>query len=42
LLESRQDEQIFFLTLYGKGEKENLSAADLKRVVKLLEELTNG
>ena len=32
----------FLLTLYGKGEKEDLSAADLKRVVKLLEELTNG
>ena len=26
----------------GKGEKEDLSAAELKRVVKLLEELTNG
>lgn len=37
----KADEQTFFLTLYGKGEKENLSAADLKRVVKLLEELTN-
>lgn len=38
---AKVDEQTFFLTLYGKGEKENLSAADLKRVVKLLEELTN-
>lgn len=38
---AKADEQTFFLTLYGKGEKENLSAADLKRVVKLLEELTN-
>ena len=38
----KADEQTFFLTLYGKGEKEDLSAADLKRVVKLLEELTNG
>ena len=36
------DEQIFFLTLYGKGEKEDLSAADLKRVVKLLAEITDG
>ena len=36
------DEQIFFLTLYGKGEKEDLSAADLKRVVRLLAEITNG
>ena len=38
---AKTDEQTFFLTIYGKGEKENLSAADLKRVVKLLEELTN-
>lgn len=38
---AKADEQTFFLTLYGKGEKENLSAMDLKRVVKLLEELTN-
>lgn len=27
---------------HGKGEQEDLSAADLKRIVKLLEELTNG
>lgn len=33
------DDQIMFLTLYGKGEKENLSAAELKQVVKLIEEL---
>jgi hypothetical protein len=33
------EQKIFFLTLYGKGEKEDLSAQDLKRVVKLLEEL---
>jgi hypothetical protein len=33
---------IFLLTLYGKGEKEDLSAADLKRIVKLLAELTDG
>jgi hypothetical protein len=39
---AKADHQTFFLTLYGKGEQENLSAADLKRVVKLLEELTNG
>ena len=38
---AKADEQTFFLTLYAKGEKENLSAADLKRVLKLLEELTN-
>jgi len=36
------DQQIFFLTLYGKGEKEDLSATDLKRVVKLLAEITDG
>lgn len=39
---AKADEQTFFLTLYGKGEKENLSAEDLRRVVKLLGELTNG
>ena len=39
---AKADDQTFLLTLYGKGEKENLSANDLKRVVKLLEELTNG
>jgi hypothetical protein len=37
----KADHQIFFLTIYGKGEKENLSTADLKRVIKLLEELTS-
>ncbi len=31
--------QIFLLTLYGKGEKETLSAADLKRISKLIGEL---
>ncbi len=36
------EQQIFFLTLYGKGEQEDLSAQDLKRVVKLLEELKDG
>lgn len=38
---AKSDEQTFFLTLYGKGEKDTLSVADLKRVVKLLEELTH-
>ena len=38
---AKADDQTFFLTLYGKGEQENLSAAELKRVAKLLEELTN-
>jgi hypothetical protein len=38
----RADDQIFLLTIYGKNEKADLSAADLKRVVRLLEELTNG
>lgn len=36
------DEQIFMLTLYGKGEKENLSVQDLRKVSKLVEEMTNG
>jgi hypothetical protein len=35
----RSDEQIFLLTLYGKGEKEDLSAAEFKRIVKLVGEL---
>ena len=39
---AKADDQTFMLTLYGKGEKEDLSAADLNRVVNLLEELTNG
>jgi hypothetical protein len=39
---AKADEQTFFLTLYGKSEKDDLSAADLKRVVRLLEELTDG
>ena len=33
------DEQIFLITLYGKSEKEDLSAAELKRIVKLIGEL---
>jgi mRNA-degrading endonuclease RelE of RelBE toxin-antitoxin system len=36
------DDQILLLTIYGKNEKADLSAADLKRVVRMLEELTNG
>ena len=36
---AKADEQTFFLTFYGKGEKEDLSAAELKRIVKLVEEL---
>ncbi len=36
------DDQILMLTIYGKGEKEDLSAADLRRIVKLVEESTNG
>ncbi len=30
--------QIVLLTMYAKGEQENLSAAQLKRMVKLIEE----
>jgi len=33
------DGQIMFLRLYGKSEKENLSTAELKQVVKLIEEI---
>lgn len=36
------DDQIILLTLYGKNQKANLSAADLKRVVQMLEELVHG
>lgn len=39
---AKPDAQTFLLTIYGKGEKENLSAGDLKKIVKLLEELLNG
>ena len=35
----KSDDQIFLLTLYGKGDKADLSAAELKQVVKLIEEL---
>jgi hypothetical protein len=33
------DEQVLFLTLYGKNEKENLSNAEVKAMAKLIEEL---
>jgi len=36
------EDQILMLTIYAKGEKEDLGAADLKRIVKLVEESTNG
>jgi mRNA-degrading endonuclease RelE of RelBE toxin-antitoxin system len=36
---AKSAEQTFLLTIYGKGEKESLSASDLKKVVKLVEEL---
>ena len=39
---AKRDEQVFLLTLYGKGERQDLSAADLRRVLKLLAEITNG
>ena len=35
----KSDDQIFLLTLYGKGDKADLSAAEIKQVVKLIEEL---
>lgn len=36
------DEQIFFRTIYGKSQKEDLTSQDLRDISKLLEELTNG
>ena len=36
----KADHQIFLLTIYGKSEKADLTADELKRVVKLIEELT--
>jgi mRNA-degrading endonuclease RelE of RelBE toxin-antitoxin system len=38
----KADEQIFFLTIYGKSEKEDLTSKDLRRIAKLLEDLSNG
>ena len=35
-------DHIHLLLIYGKGEKENLTPADLKRVRVLLEEIENG
>ena len=35
----KAEDQIFLLTLYAKGEKEDLGAGELKRIVKLIEEL---
>ena len=40
--EDYQELQILLLTIYGKNEKADLGAADLKRVARMLEELTNG
>ncbi len=36
---AKQAEHIYLLTLYSKGEQENIDAATLKRVAKLLETL---
>jgi hypothetical protein len=38
----RAAEQIHLLLIYGKGEKENLTAQDLRRVKDLLEEIDHG
>ncbi len=38
----KSDEQIFFLTIYGKSEKEDLTPRDLRRIERLLEELNDG
>jgi mRNA-degrading endonuclease RelE of RelBE toxin-antitoxin system len=35
----KDDDQIVLLTFYGKSEKENLSTAELKQIVKLIGEL---
>ena len=35
----KDDDQIILLTLYGKSAKENLSTAELKQIVKLIEDL---
>lgn len=35
----KADDQIVLLTLYGKSEKADLSASELKQIVKLIEEL---
>lgn len=35
-------DQIFLLTLYAKGEKEDLDADDLRKIVNLLAELEDG
>ena len=34
--------QVFMLTLYGKSEKEDLSPADLRKIVKLIDEMEHG
>ena len=36
---AKSDDQIFLLTIYGKNEQETLSADELRRIVKLIEEL---
>lgn len=38
---AKADAQTLLLTLYGKGEKDDLSAGDLKRIAKLLKGLTD-
>lgn len=35
-------DQIFLLTLYGKSEKDDLSSADLRAIVRLLTEMDHG
>ena len=34
-------DRVYMLTLYGKSEKENLSPADLRKVARLVAELSN-
>ena len=37
---ARSDDEIFLMTVYSKGEKDNLSAREVKLLRKLLEQLT--
>lgn len=38
----RSDAQIYFLTIYAKSEKENLTSDDLRTIAKFVEALKNG
>ncbi len=38
----KADDRIFFLTIYGKSEKEDLTPQDLRTIARLMKELGNG